>query len=503
MTHTNVRDSLDNIEYYPVNANMITIDDGYMQNFNESGSVYVTLNSIPQNYTLLYSVIDDGTLRYSGTIDINESNSIVSVALPVNHHVISPCICIMQIELFSNIDTQQIDQLTIHRLIVNAFDTVENEELMIIPTTNINQISTPSIILDTAVKIPYLNQSINVRSSIITENDNSNICEFGILSETSADIQNLSSNENQDIYENIVQSQLSIELNFTMYDDGFISILFQIGYGNEWSNNIGCISTKLDLLSPIISIDSPSEIDEKFGLLIIDASSSYDPKWGREHLQYVWSYQKIDDPYSTPISSMGDNSGIFTFDATKSGTYQFNLSVIDSSFHVSSESIIVSINNIRPQANMRIDSVPVNDGDVIRLTNDQSWNVDATYTYDTQNDIDNLSYTWFLDGNPIMSGIQRKLIRPENVNQMHELTLMVEDDDGAVDWVSVTIGIAGTPSDPNESSVSMKIVAGISVTILFSTIFVFTIFARRSQNTPHIRQWNTTQTETTESRTED
>ncbi len=503
MMHTDVRDTLDNIESYPVNASMMTIDDGYLQNFNESGSVYVTLHSIPQNSTLLYSVIDDGILRYSGTIDINQSNSIVYVAIPVNHHVISPCICIMQIELYSNIDTQQIDQLSIQRLIVNAVDTVVNEEFMIIPTTNINQISTPSIILDTAVNIPDPNQSINVRYSIIRVNDNSNICEFGIFNDSSADIENLSSNENQHIYENIVQSQLSIELNLTMYDDGWISILFQIGDGNDWSRNIGCVITKLDLLSPIISIDSPSEIDEKFGLLIIDASSSYDPKWGREHLQYVWSYQKIDDPYSTPISSIGDNSGIFTFDATKSGIYQFNLSVIDSSLHVSSESIIVTINNIRPQANIRIDSVPVNDGDVIRLTNQNSWNVDATYTYDTQNDIDNLTYTWFLDGNPIMSGIQRKLIQPDNVNEMHELTLMVEDDDGAVDWVSVTIGIAGTPSDPNESSASMKIVAAISVTILLSTIIVFSIIARRSKNTPQIRQWNITTAETTESRTED
>ena len=124
----------------------------------------------------------------------------------------------MQIELYSNIDTQQIDQLSIQRLIVNAVDTVVNEELMIIPTTNINQISTPSIILDTAVNIPDPNQSINVRYSIIRVNDNSNICEFGIFNDSSADIENLSSNENQHIYENIVQSQLSIELNLSMYD---------------------------------------------------------------------------------------------------------------------------------------------------------------------------------------------------------------------------------------------------------------------------------------------
>ena len=152
---------------------------------------------------------------------------------------------------------------------------------------------------------------------------------------------------------------------------------------------------------------------------------------------------------------------------------------------------------------MRIDSVPVLDGQVIRLTNEQSWNVDATYSSDTQNDIDNLTYTWFLDGKPIMSGMDRVLTRPENVNEKHELTLMVEDNDGAVDWVTVTIGIAGTPSDPDDSSASMKIVASITVFILMCTILVFFTISGRNSKTPNIRQWTTSTEETTESRTHD
>ena len=62
-------DSLENLESYPVNGNMMTLDDGFLQNFTESGSVNVTLNLIPNNnLTLVYSVIDDGTLRYSGNL---------------------------------------------------------------------------------------------------------------------------------------------------------------------------------------------------------------------------------------------------------------------------------------------------------------------------------------------------------------------------------------------------------------------------------------------------
>ena len=243
--------------------------------------------------------------------------------------------------------------------------------------------------------------------------------------------------------------------------------------------------------APIITIDAPRQIDERIGLLIIDSSSTFDPHWGRDGLQYFWTYQQIDNPYSIPVTVQGDDTGIFTFGGSNSGTYRFNLTVIDTASHSSSQSIIINVVNTRPQANMRIDSVPVTDGQVIRLTNEQSWNVDATYTYDTQNDIDDLTYTWFLDGEPIMSGIDRVLTRPDNDNEKHELTLMVEDNDGAVDWVTVTIGIAGTPSDPDESSASTKIVATVSVFILMCTMLVFFIMASRNSKTPNIRQWTT------------
>ena len=80
---------------------------------------------------------------------------------------------------------------------------------------------------------------------------------------------------------------------------------------------------------------------------------------------------------------------------------------------------------------------------------------------------------------------------------------MVEDNDGAVDWVTVTIGIAGTPSDPDDSSASMKIVASITVFILMCTILVFFTISGRNRKTPNIRQWTTSTEETTESRTHD
>ena len=484
------------------NTSIIEVNDGYYQSFNESGFVEITLLTMPSNNSnISYIMYDNNVVRYSGEILI-DSNEIY-YKIPVQHHVISPCICVLSIEIYN--EEQSYGN---YRVLIDSHE-LNNEnnhvpDWMIIPTVEITRIDNELLLVKNSVSHPDLGEIIKIKSSIITESNNEEYCVNGLLSTEYIDTDNLTSRESNYSKSQLNHGQLTTEFDVSIYDDGWISILYQIGNGGNWSESVGCIHTKLDLQAPIISIDTPTEIEERIGLLIIDASSSFDPKWGRNNLQYIWSYQNLNDPYSSPVSVIGDDDGVFTFDASKSGKYQFNLTLIDAASHTTTQTINVEIKNIRPDANIRIDSVPVDDGDIIRLTNQQSWIVDAKYTTDTQNDIEDLSYTWFLDGNPIMSGQDRILTRPTNDNVMHELTLMVEDDDGAVDWVTVTIGIAGTPSDPSETSIGTKIIAGISVVVLLITIVAFFSITVNSNKTPDIRRWQTNSAEEyTDSRTED
>ena len=488
----NLNDNNNNTSVYD---SILIIDDGYVQNFTQSGNLTLSMNWIPSNNSnITYAVIDDEIIRYAGNIEISESIS--SYKIPIHHHIISPCICVIEIKIYT-----ESSNLVTERVLLNAKNNMNSDSFKIISVNDNELISTEIFDLESAVFVPESTDMFNIKSTIINEKIEG--CIHGSISTNNIDIDNVSGTVEEYSISSVVNGKVNLQYNLSSFDDGWVSIYLEIGKENNYTSRIGCISSKIDLKSPIITIDAPIQIDERIGLLIIDSSSTFDPYWGRDNLQYFWTYQQIDDPYSIPITKQGDSTGVFTFDGGNSGTYRFNLTVIDLASHSSSQSITINIVNIRPQANMRIDSVPVTDGQVIRLTNEQSWNVDATYTYDTQNDIDNLSYTWFLDGEPIMSGIDRVLTRPENDNEKHELTLMVEDNDGAVDWVTVTIGIAGTPSDPNETSASIKIVATISVIILMCTILVFFIMSGRNSKTPNIRQWTTIAEETTESRTDD
>lgn len=488
--------SLNDFNHYStINDSILTIDDGYVQNFTKAGNVTISLNWIPSNNSnISYTAIDDGIVRYSGFFEM--SDSISTYKIPIHHHIISPCICVIEIKINSGSSN-----LVTERVLINAKDAIDYDNLKIVSINDNKLISTNIFDLDSAVFVPDSLDSFNIKSTIVNEKIDG--CVHGTISINNLDIDNTSGIVEEYSTTSIVNGRLNLSYNLSSFEDGWVSIYLQIGIGNNYTSRLGCIISKIDLKAPIITLDAPEQIDERIGLLIIDSSSTFDPHWGRDSLQYFWTYQQIDNPYSIPVTIQGDDTGVFTFDGSNSGTYQFNLTVIDTASHSSSQSITIDIINTRPQANMRIDSVPVIDGQVIRLTNEQSWNVDATYTYDTQNDIDDLTYTWFLDGEPIMSGIDRVLTRPTNDNEKHELTLMVEDDDGAVDWVTVTIGIAGTPSDPDESSASIQIVATVSVFILMCTMLVFFIMASRNSKTPDIRQWTPSTEETTESRTQD
>ncbi|MEC7435813.1 MAG: hypothetical protein VYB27_01925, partial [Candidatus Thermoplasmatota archaeon] len=58
------------------NNSIFTIDEGYVQNFTESGNLTLSINWIPSNNSnISYTVIDNGIIRYSGIIEINDSIS--------------------------------------------------------------------------------------------------------------------------------------------------------------------------------------------------------------------------------------------------------------------------------------------------------------------------------------------------------------------------------------------------------------------------------------------
>ena len=92
-----------------------------------------------------------------------------------------------------------------------------------------------------------------------------------------------------------------------------------------------------------------------------------------------------------------------------------------------------------------------------------------------------------------MTGWERQLQKPNDLTHSHTLTLLVTDNDGAFDSITVTFGVQGTPSDPmfsaNGDSDTPYLVPTLvilaSILVLLSTvIFVNRKYGSHSASIP-------------------
>ena len=273
--------------YLTSNDSLVTVDNGYVQNYTQSDNLTISMNWMPSNNSSIsYYVIDNQIIRYSGTIEISESIS--SYKIPIYHHIISPCICVIEIEIITDSSV-----LITERVLVNAKDTVNSENFNIVSISDTELITTEIYDFESAVLLPDDISAFNIKSVILNEKSDS--CIHGSISKNVIDFENISASNDEYSIESIVNGKMNLQYNLSSFDDGWVSIFIGIGDENNSSDLIACMTTKIDLQAPIITIDAPIQIDEKIGFLIIDSSSTFDPHWGRDSLQYFWTYQQIDD----------------------------------------------------------------------------------------------------------------------------------------------------------------------------------------------------------------
>ena len=123
---------------------------------------------------------------------------------------------------------------------------------------------------------------------------------------------------------------------------------------------------------------------------------------------------------------------------------------------------------------------PLEDGDIITLADEEQWLIECGDSTDSENDQAGLVCTWYIDGEPVMTGMERQMQQPDDLSTSHTLMLEVADNDGSTDTITVTFGVQGTPSDPmyngEEEGVEvwalMIIIAGILVSICLVIILI-------------------------------
>ena len=424
------------------------------------------------------SIVDSGNLSSNlQQLPLNQSSrEIWSFHLPLNFSSIGPCSCVIEIE-----GTDASQQTGTAQLIV--FSQSDNSGVQL-----------PRVIFDSTESTDKLS-GIGQVSTIARDVDSTPDLQWSLTGDSAiAQSCALSWIEDPDVnWTNATPTPFdqSFNIDTTTYDDGSYSLLIRAVTVHETSV-AACRTIGIDNEFPTASILGPSMLNESSNMIQFDGSSSDDGIWGRAELMFLWV---LEGGTEGPQVVSGVDLSTYSMDGSQSGDFSLTLTVVDEVGFTDTITHEFSITNQAPVASLRVSGQPLADGDRITLIDSKQWPIECRDSYDTSNDQDGLICTWSINGEPVMTGWSRYIEKPEDLSRSHTLTLLVTDNDGANDSITVTFGVQGTPSDPTYSTEDvddgwpiMQIIAIVaSVAVLFSTIVIAN--RRYSGHTGTIPKW--------------
>ena len=438
---------------------------------------------IPTSIT--WKILDRTMIVDSGDVTDNleqlplnqSSRNIWSFTLNLNFSAISPCTCVIEIEAIDPSQQSSTSQLIVFSAGASSDSAQQFSPSVIFQSSEsiskLTGIGEITVIARDYQETPQLQWSLS-NDSQIAQNCALSWIENPIVSWTnSTNLDDLS----------------VISIDTTTFADGSYSLLVR-AMNEHLSSAAACITVGIDNHFPTVMINGPTLLNESDNMVQFDGSSSSDGIWGREELMFLWVLEGGND---APQVTSGMDLNTYLVDGSLSGNYSLKLTVVDEAGFTNTTTHTFSIENQAPVASLRISGQPLVDGAQITLIDSSQWAIECLDSYDTPNDQNGLLCTWSIDGEPIMTGWERQLQKPNDLTHSHTLTLLVTDNDGAFDSITVTFGVQGTPSDPmfsaNGDSDTPYLVPTLvilaSILVLLSTvIFVNRKYGSHSASIP-------------------
>ena len=229
----------------------------------------------------------------------------------------------------------------------------------------------------------------------------------------------------------------------------------------------------VDQTDPQVKLNNPSDASEG-ETIIVDGSDSSDGVWSSD-LQPVWYITEPDG--SLRVANQSESNGmLLTLNPTVCGNYSIQLDVFDNVGRRSSETTLVTVHNIAPSLDLKL-----NDFDEL---SPNSWEIDydevleiSALVDDTGTDKSNLIYQWYI--NDVLVSNDSGLTISELDEGVHKLRIVVLDDDGESDSLEMDLIVKGNVS---EETGEFNILAVVFVIVIFVGVLLFTKRISKSEN---------------------
>ena len=277
---------------------------------------------------------------------------------------------------------------------------------------------------------------------------------------------------------------LTFQIDLKDFDDGWYDIiLFAQSDIQDSHYSHDCISIRVDNTSPNAILDVPDKLNEGYGSVYLDASSTFDEYWGIQGLTYTWTIIQVGslDEENYQIIS-GQDIRTIEFNHEHSGLFSVTLSVSDNAGNIGLTSRTIEIVNMPPVARLTIDGQDYFDNDQLTLSSESSILLDASTSTDTANDIESLRYIWRVDNVPMYEGALKSLSWPEEVSD-NSFVLSIEVIDADSDSSMISIIVL-------DDSGSETLPLSILILIISGGFLSYSVFRRSGSDESEIPKWN-------------
>ena len=244
------------------------------------------------------------------------------------------------------------------------------------------------------------------------------------------------------------------------------------------------LEVSIDMNSPVIIMDYDEDIEED-DMLIIDASASSDGFWQHD-LQVNWY---ILSPQSTQLvgASTEDYEGlVFAKNVSTTGTWQITVEVIDAMGNSVTDVALINVSNKPPSGNLTINGI-IPDQNVQTMQHDDAWIFEAINLVDSSSDLSLIDIAWYVNGE-VESNEPAYVLNSSNFSSgVHDIKLVIMDDDGEQHAINLTIEIQSAPSIESSNNTSIVYILVSSLILMFG-IFIWRI--RERKNKSSLTKWN-------------
>ena len=224
---------------------------------------------------------------------------------------------------------------------------------------------------------------------------------------------------------------------------------------------------------------------EEFSSISFTASVD-DGYSGRDNI-LTWTLILPDDSRRALLAHEQVSDTLISLQPEMPGTWSVELLVRDSAGWLAHSSIEFEVYNLAPVIQIELDSFVVTEGSTVMLIDGETWELNSSKSSDTGNDDSDLIYTWYVNGNTLVTG--KTTLQSSDFGEpgSYNLRLVVEDNDGAKSEVSFEVLISEAATTETSNTQAMFITAFIILLVVVLGFYIRS--SRRHANQTTVPKW--------------